>query len=154
MNIIAIVNTLINMIPFVTEIPAANILVPAVAAVVGFILALYGKRLLNWIKLIVCIGGGYYIGSVLVWPYIEAYVSGYGITNIIVGVVLAVVFLVLGKYAYAIVFAGGLGYGAYLLFGLFNNPEAPETVKVIIHAIELNPAIMELPPGHAGILQR
>lgn len=143
MDIITIVNDLINMIPGVEAVRFASIIIPAVAAVIAIIIANFGKRLLNWIKLAVCIGGGYYVGSALAWPYIEEYVSGFGITNVIAGAVFAVVFLVLGKYAYAVVFAGALGYGAYLLL------TAPEVAAFVATIVELNPEIMATLTGNA-----
>lgn len=136
MNIVTSVNDLINMIPGIEAVSFASILIPAVVAVLSIIIAYAGKRLLNWIKLAVCIGGGYYVGSALAWPYIEEFVSGFGITNVMVGAVLAVVFLVLGKYAYALVFAGALGYGAYLLLTV------PEVAAFLSTIVELNPEIM------------
>ena len=58
MNIIDIVNDLITKIPYVEMIPAANVLVPAVVAIVSIIFAHYGKRLLNVLKFVVCAGAG------------------------------------------------------------------------------------------------
>ena len=143
MDIITIVNNLVNMIPGVEAVRFASIIIPAVAAVIAIIIANFGKRLLNWIKLAVCIGGGYYVGSALAWPYIEEYVSGYGITDVIAGAVVAVVFLMFGGKAYAVLFAGGLGYGAYLLF------TAPEVAAFVSTIVELNPEVMATLTGNA-----
>ena len=143
MDIIKIVNDLINMIPGVEAFKFASIIIPAVAAILAIFIANSGKRLLNWIKLAICVGGGYYVGSVLAWPYIAEYVSGFGITDVIAGIVLAVVFLVLGKYAYAVVFAGALGYGAYLLLTL------PEVAAFVSTVVELNPEVMATLTGNA-----
>ena len=113
MTIIDFVNDLITKIPYVEKIPFAAILVPAVVAIVSIIFANYGKRLLNILKFVVCAGAGYYLGAVVLWKYVGAFLGGYGIPNIALGVVLALIVAVIGKYAYALVFAGVLGYGAY-----------------------------------------
>ena len=113
MNILAIVNQYLGMIPHVEKVPYGAIVVPAVLALVGLVVAFSGRRLLNLLKFLVCAGAGYYLGSVVLFPYVAAYVAAYGVDNVIVGAVLAVIGAILSKFAYAVVFAGAFGYAAY-----------------------------------------
>jgi hypothetical protein len=115
MNIIDFVNGLIAQIPYVEMIPYAAIVVPAVVAIISIVLAHFGKRLLNILKFAACAGAGYYLGSVVLWTYVGEFLGAYGISNIVLGVVLAVIVALVGNFAYPFVFAGAVGYGVYLL---------------------------------------
>lgn len=136
MTIIDFVNGLIAKIPYVEKIPFAAILVPAVVAIVSIIFANYGKRLLNVLKFVVCAGAGYYLGAVVLWKYVAGFLSGYGIPNVALGVVLAIIVAVVGKFAYALVFAGVLGYGSY---ALLTNAVVSAFISSIV---SFNPAVV------------
>ena len=115
MGIVDAVNFLISMIPNVDEIPSAYILIPVAVAIVSIIFAFYGKKLLNVLKFVVCAGACYYLGAVILWKYVGAFLEPHGVTSLIAGVALAVVGALLSKFAYAIVFAASLAYVAYLV---------------------------------------
>ena len=115
MNIIDFVNGLIAQIPYVDMVPYSAIIVPAVIAIISIVLAHFGKRLLNFLKFAACAGAGYYLGSVVLWAYVGQFLGTYGISNIVLGVVLAVIIALVGNFAYPFVFAGAVGYGVYLL---------------------------------------
>jgi hypothetical protein len=115
MNVIEAVDFLISMIPNVAVVPAANILIPAAVAIVCIIFANYGKKLLNLLKFVVCAGACYYLGAVMLWEHVAKFLEPHGVTNVIAGIALAVIGALVSKFAYAIVFAGSLGYVAYLL---------------------------------------
>lgn len=121
MNILETFNKYLAMIPFADKIPQpyAALVLSVLVAVVCVIFAFHGKRLLNLLKFLVCAGAGYYVGSTILYTYVGAYLAPHGITALIVGIVLAVVLLLLSKFAYAIVFAGALGYAAYLLIPMY-----------------------------------
>ncbi len=121
MNIVDAVNFLIGMIPNVNEVPSAYILIPAAVAIVSIVFAFYGRKLLNVLKFVVCAGACYYLGAVILWKYVGAFLEPHGVTAIIAGAVLAVVGALLSKFAYAIVFAGALAYVAYLFAPIENT---------------------------------
>lgn len=119
MNILDKFNEYLAMIPFAEKIPYSAIILPVVLAVVCIIFAFYGKRLLNLLKFLICAGAGYYVGAHILYAYVGAYLAPYGVTALIVGIVLAVILLLLSKFAYAIVFAAAFGYAAYTLIPMF-----------------------------------
>ena len=114
MNIIEFVNGLISKIPNVEMIPYAAVLVPLVAAIVSLVFTFFGKKLLNLLKFLVCAGGCYYLGAHILWNYVGKFLEPHGVTALYAGIALAVVGLLLSKFAYALVFAGALAYVAYL----------------------------------------
>ena len=136
MNIIDIVNDLITKIPYVEMIPAANVVVPVVVAIVSIIFAHYGKRLLNVLKFVVCAGAGYWFGSTTLWGFVGGFLQPHGITNVVVGVVIALICALLCKFAYALVFAGLLGYAAYALIPVA-NPVHAIVLALIVGVIAL-----------------
>lgn len=131
MNIIEAVDFLIGMIPNVGVIPYANILIPAVVAIVSIIFANYGKKLLNVLKFAVCAGACYYAGAVIIWAHVAKFLEPHGVTNVVAGIALAVVGALLSKFAYAIVFAGALGYIAYLVAPMVVTVDSSITLIVI-----------------------
>lgn len=131
MNILEFFNGLLAKIPYAQMIPYSAILLPLIVAVVCVIFSFHGKRLLNLLKFLVCAGAGYYVGSTILYGYIGAFVASYGVTNIIVGIALAVVLLLISKFAYAIVFAGALGYAAYLLIPMYVVAKVPALANPI-----------------------
>lgn len=136
MNIIDLVNVCIGKIPFVDKIPYAAILVPAVVAIISIIFANSGKKLLNVLKFVVCAGAGYVLGSVTLWGYVGAYLAPHNISNVVLGVIIAIIVAVVGKFAYALVFAGALGYGSYMIL---TNATVAAFVSSVV---ELNPDII------------
>lgn len=113
MSVVDIVNCLIGFIP--GEIKFLNVLIPVALIAVSLVFALMGRKLLNVLKFLVCAGAGYYLGAKLLFPLIAGFVGGFGVTDVIVGVVLAVVCALLGKVAYAVVFAGIFGFASLML---------------------------------------
>ena len=122
---------LLAKIPYAQMIPYSAIVLPLIIAVVGVIFAYNGKRLLNLLKFLVCAGAGYYVGAHILYGYIAAYVAPHGVTPLIVGIALAVVLLLLSKFAYAIVFAGAFGYAAYLLIPMYVVAKVPALANPI-----------------------
>lgn len=139
MDVMGAINHLVGMIPKVDAVPYANILIPAAVALVSIILAFYGKKLLNLLRLVVCAGGCYYLGAVILWPFVEEYLAPHGVTDIIAGVVLAVIGALISSYAYALVFAGALGYVTYLLVPVFG---AVDDTKHILIAVGVGVAAL------------
>lgn len=139
MNIIEFVNGLISKIPNVEMIPYAAILVPAFAAIVSLVFAFYGKKLLNLLKFLVCAGGCYYLGAHILWTYVGKFLEPHGVTALYAGIALAVVGLFLSQFAYALVFAGALGYVAYLyvpaLLGLKGFAAIAVAAAVVVCAL-------------------
>ncbi len=140
MNILETFNKYLAMIPYADKIPQpyTTLVLSVLVAVVCVIFAFHGKRLLNLLKFLVCAGAGYYVGAHMLYGYIAAYVAPHGITALIVGIVLAVVLLLLSKFAYAIVFAGALGYAAYLLIPMYVVAKVPalaNPVYLIVAAV-------------------
>lgn len=131
MNILDKFNEYLAMIPFAEKIPYSAIILPVVLAVVCIIFAFYGKRLLNLLKFLICAGAGYYVGAHILYAYVGAYLAPYGITALIVGIVLAVILLLLSKFAYAIVFAAAFGYAAYKLIPMFVVAHVPALANPI-----------------------
>ena len=113
MCIVDAVNYLVGMIP--VELQFLNVLAPVVLFAISLVFALTGRKLLNVLKFLVCAGAGYYLGAKLVFPLIAGFVGSMGVTDVIVGVVLAVVCALLGKVAYAVVFAGIFGFASLML---------------------------------------
>ncbi len=113
-NLFELFNQYLGKIPYAEMVPYAAIVLPAVVFVLSLVIANHGKKLLNVLKFVICAGAGYYLGSSILWGYIEAFVAPYGVTSLIVGIVLAVIFALLSKLAYAVVFAAAFGYVAYL----------------------------------------
>ncbi len=95
-------------IPF--EIPAVAIIIPAVAAVLSLVIALWGRKLLNTLKLFVCAGAGYYLGSAIIFPFVKDFVVGYGVEAWMAGAALAVIGALLCKFVYGVAFAGVFAY--------------------------------------------
>ena len=140
MNIFEKFNEYLAMIPYADKIPQpyTTLVLSVLVAVVCVIFAFHGKRLLNLLKFLVCAGAGYYVGSKILYGYIAAFVAPHGITALIVGIALAVVLLLLSKFAYAIVFAGALGYAAYLLIPTYVAPHVAalaNPIYVIVAAV-------------------
>ncbi len=131
MNILDKFNEYLAMIPFAEKIPYSAIILPVVLAVVCIIFAFYGKRLLNLLKFLICAGAGYYVGAHILYAYVGAYLAPYGVTALIVGIVLAVILLLLSKFAYAIVFAAAFGYAAYKLIPMFVVAHVPALANPI-----------------------
>lgn len=115
MPITEIVNYLVGLIPGVAAVSINGILILVAAAVVSVILANYGRKLLNLLKILVCAGAGYWVGSTIVWQYVGSFLEQYDVTSVIAGIALAVVCVILGQFAYTLVFAGALGYAAWYL---------------------------------------
>ena len=131
MNILDKFNEYLAMIPFAEKIPYSAIILPVVLAGVCIIFAFHGKRLLNLLKFLICAGAGYYVGAHILYAYVGAYLAPYGITALIVGIVLAVILLLLSKFAYAIVFAAAFGYAAYKLIPMFVVAHVPALANPI-----------------------
>lgn len=131
-------NDLLEKIPYAQMIPYYEIVLPLIIAVVGVIFAYNGKRLLNLLKFLVCAGAGYYVGAHILYGYIAAFVAPHGVTPLIVGIVLAVVLLLLSKFAYAIVFAAAFGYAAYTLIPMYvvaSVPALANPIYLIVAAV-------------------
>jgi hypothetical protein len=135
MNILEFFNGLLVKIPYAQTIPYSAIVLPLIIAVVGVIFAYNGKRLLNLLKFLVCAGAGYYVGANILYGYIAAFVAPHGVTPLIVGIVLAVILLLLSKFAYAIVFAAAFGYAAYTLIPMYVVASVPALANPIYHII-------------------
>jgi hypothetical protein len=135
MNILEFFNGLLVKIPYAQMIPFSAIVLPLIIAVVGVIFAYNGKRLLNLLKFLVCAGAGYYVGANILYGYIAAFVAPHGVTPLIVGIVLAVILLLLSKFAYAIVFAAAFGYAAYTLIPMYVVASVPALANPIYHII-------------------
>jgi hypothetical protein len=135
MNILEFFNGLLVKIPYAQMIPFSAIVLPLIIAVVGVIFAYNGKRLLNLLKFLVCAGAGYYVGANILYGYIAAFVAPHGVTPLIVGIVLAVILLLLSKFAYAIVFAAAFGYAAYTIIPMYVVASVPALANPIYHII-------------------
>ena len=135
MNILEFFNGLLVKIPYAQMIPYSAIVLPLIIAVVGVIFAYNGKRLLNLLKFLVCAGAGYYVGANILYGYIAAFVAPHGVTPLIVGIVLAVILLLLSKFAYAIVFAAAFGYAAYTIIPMYVVASVPALANPIYHII-------------------
>lgn len=137
-NLFDLFNGLLAKIPYAQMIPYSAIVLPLIIAVVGVIFAYNGKRLLNLLKFLVCAGAGYYVGANILYGYIAAFVAPHGVTPLIVGIVLAVVLLLLSKFAYAIVFAAAFGYAAYTLIPMYvvaSVPALANPIYLIVAAV-------------------
>ncbi len=138
MNILEFFNGLLVKIPYAQMIPYSAIVLPLIIAVVGVIFAYNGKRLLNLLKFLVCAGAGYYVGANILYGYIAPFVAPHGVTDLIVGIVLAVILLLLSKFAYAIVFAAAFGYAAYTLIPMYvvaSVPALANPIYLIVAAV-------------------
>jgi hypothetical protein len=138
-NLFDLFNGLLAKIPYAQMIPYSAIVLPLIIAVVGVIFAYNGKRLLNLLKFLVCAGAGYYVGAHIIYGYIAAFVAPHGVTPLIVGIALAVVLLLLSKFAYAIVFAAAFGYVAYKfiipMFVVAHVPALANPIYLIVAAV-------------------
>ena len=138
-NLFDLFNGLLAKIPYAQMIPYSAIVLPLIIAVVGVIFAYNGKRLLNLLKFLVCAGAGYYVGAHILYGYIAAFVAPHGVTPLIVGIALAVVLLLLSKFAYAIVFAAAFGYVAYKfiipMFVVAHVPALANPIYLIVAAV-------------------
>ena len=138
-NLFDLFNCLLAKIPYAQMIPYSAIVLPLIIAVVGVIFAYNGKRLLNLLKFLVCAGAGYYVGAHILYGYIAAFVAPHGVTPLIVGIVLAVILLLLSKFAYAIVFAAAFGYVAYKfiipMFVVAHVPALANPIYLIVAAV-------------------
>ena len=139
-DIIDLVNQYIGLIPF--EIPAAAIVVPAVAAVLAIVIALVGRRLLHVLKFVVCAGAGYYLGASIIAPLVSGWIAGTGVEAWMIGAALAVIGALISKFVYSIAFAGLLAGLAYFylptyVVALQSNILYPILAAVVVFAVAL-----------------
>jgi hypothetical protein len=106
--------------------------------VLSIVFALTGRKLLNLLKFLVCAGAGYYVGSKLILgiPFVGGLLVGLGVDKIdvILGVALAVVFAIVSKFAYAVVFAGIFGFAALIVLPTY-VPALANLVYAILAAV-------------------